>query len=208
LACAERPRGAFGQFGCLGYPAGRSPSQEKTHPVGWVIDRCMVPMIAHIADRTARRDPGHSVGVAHNFVGRTRARLESTGVISSITPSERQSRNGKIGEGQRNPVAPLGCMPTKERVQKPRTGAPSRGFERPAFQGLQHILKCWNPAAHFSSRFVGSLGPRHSTVGANEQCGDVPFRQRQIDSDDFERAFAVGAFVRYLGIAFRQLTLR
>jgi hypothetical protein len=54
-------------------------------------------------------------------------------------------------------------------------------------------LKYRNPAAtaQFSSRFVGRLGPRHSTVGANEQCG-VPSQQRQIDSDDFERSFAAG----------------
>jgi hypothetical protein len=42
-----------------------------------------------------------AVGVAQNFVGRTRARLESGGVISEITPTERASRTGKIGEGQR-----------------------------------------------------------------------------------------------------------
>jgi transposase len=56
-----------------------------------------------------RANPGRSdraiaesVGVMHDFVGRVRARLETQGVVSKTTPSERESANGKVGEGQRN----------------------------------------------------------------------------------------------------------
>jgi hypothetical protein len=75
---------------------------------------CPLPLQAANEEKRARveaelqSDPGRSdraiadvVGVAHNFVGRTRTRLESTGVVSSTTPSGRASTNGKIGEGQK-----------------------------------------------------------------------------------------------------------
>jgi transposase len=53
-----------------------------------------------------------TVGVAQDFVGRIRARLETQGVISNITPSERKSAPGKVGEGQKG-------QPVKQVLEPP-----------------------------------------------------------------------------------------
>jgi hypothetical protein len=91
------------------------------------------------AEKTARveaelkRDPARSdnaiaktVGVAQDFVGRTRSRLETRGVISNITPSERKSTTGKAGEGQRQPPARTGgCLSASNQPRITATHAPS-----------------------------------------------------------------------------------
>ncbi|KRR11283.1 hypothetical protein CQ12_05505 [Bradyrhizobium jicamae] len=49
------------------------------------------------------REIAETAGAFHPFVGRIRQRLETGGVVTVTTPSERISTNGKVGEGQRKP---------------------------------------------------------------------------------------------------------